>query len=38
LGSPGIIDILPSIVNHMGIRMPEVIQSQLDGQAFIDRF
>jgi len=36
--SPGIIDILPSIVNHMDIHVPEVIQSQLDGQAFIDRF
>lgn len=38
LESPGIVDILPSIVNHLDIRLPEVIQSQLDGLAFIDRF
>ena len=38
LASPGIVDVLPSIVNHLDIRMPEVIQSQLDGRAFIDRF
>lgn len=33
---PGIVDILPSIVTHMGLTMPENIQAQLDGQSFID--
>ena len=33
---PGIVDILPSIVAHLGLTMPENIQAQLDGQSFID--
>jgi predicted AlkP superfamily pyrophosphatase or phosphodiesterase len=36
--TPGIVDILPSIVNHLDLQVPELIRSQLDGQAFIDRF
>lgn len=33
---PGIVDILPSIAVHMGLSIPENIQSQLDGEAFIE--
>jgi predicted AlkP superfamily pyrophosphatase or phosphodiesterase len=36
--TPGIVDIVPSIVNHLDLQVPELIRSQLDGQAFIDRF
>ena len=33
---PAVVDILPSIVNHMDLDMPSEIRSQLDGQSFID--
>ncbi len=33
---PAIVDILPSIANHMQLEIPEEIQAQLDGEAFID--
>lgn len=34
--TPGIVDILPSIANHLGLEIPPDIAQQLDGQAFID--
>jgi predicted AlkP superfamily pyrophosphatase or phosphodiesterase len=34
--TPAIVDILPSIVQHMNLSMPAPIQIQLDGQSFID--
>ena len=34
--SPGIVDILPSIVTHMGLNIPAAIEDQLDGISFID--
>lgn len=33
---PAVVDILPSIVNHMNLSMPSEISEQLDGQSFID--
>jgi len=33
---PAVVDILPSIVNHMDLSMPTEIREQLDGQSFID--
>ncbi len=33
---PAIVDILPSIVQHMELSMPASIQAQIDGQSFID--
>lgn len=33
---PGVVDILPSIVTHLGLQMPEEIRAQLDGRSFID--
>jgi len=33
---PGVVDILPSIVNHMDLSVPTEIREQLDGQSFID--
>lgn len=33
---PAAVDILPSIVQHLGLTMPAVIDGQLDGQSFID--
>jgi predicted AlkP superfamily pyrophosphatase or phosphodiesterase len=33
---PGVVDILPSIAKHMNIAIPAGVQSQLDGQSFID--
>lgn len=33
---PGVIDILPSIVEHLGLSMPTAIRDQLDGQSFIN--
>lgn len=33
---PAIVDILPSIVNHLNLDMPAAISEQLDGQSFID--
>ena len=33
---PGIVDILPSIVVHLGLTMPDHIRDQLDGESFID--
>jgi predicted AlkP superfamily pyrophosphatase or phosphodiesterase len=32
----GVVDILPSIVTHMGLSIPEAIEDQLDGISFID--
>jgi predicted AlkP superfamily pyrophosphatase or phosphodiesterase len=34
--SPAVVDILPSIVQHLGLDMPSAIRAQLDGQSFID--
>ncbi|HIE89167.1 MAG TPA: alkaline phosphatase family protein [Gammaproteobacteria bacterium] len=34
--TPGIVDILPSIVEHMKITMPEKIRRHLDGASFLD--
>jgi predicted AlkP superfamily pyrophosphatase or phosphodiesterase len=33
---PAIVDILPSIVTHLGLGMPPAISAQLDGKSFID--
>jgi predicted AlkP superfamily pyrophosphatase or phosphodiesterase len=33
---PPVVDILPSIVEHLGLGMPPAISAQLDGQSFID--
>ncbi len=33
---PAVVDILPSIVNHLNLDMPAAISEQLDGQSFID--
>lgn len=33
---PGIVDILPSLVVHLGLDMPEAVRRQLDGRSFID--
>jgi predicted AlkP superfamily pyrophosphatase or phosphodiesterase len=33
---PAAVDILPSIVKHLGLNMPAAISEQLDGQSFID--
>lgn len=33
---PAVVDILPSIVTHLGLGMPPAISAQLDGQSFID--
>ena len=34
--SPAVVDILPSIANHLQLSIPDDIFSQLDGQSFID--
>jgi len=34
--TPGVVDILPSIVTHMGLSIPAAIEEQLDGISFID--
>jgi len=34
--TPAIVDILPSIVQHMKLSMPSSIRAQLDGQTFIE--
>jgi len=34
--TPAIVDILPSIAQHMNFSMPAPIRAQLDGQSFID--
>ena len=34
--TPGVVDILPSIVAHMGLTIPTAIEEQLDGISFID--
>lgn len=34
--TPGIVDILPSIITHMGLSIPAAIEKQLDGISFID--
>ena len=34
---PGIVDIMPSIANFMGLAMPKEIEEGLDGKAFIKR-
>jgi predicted AlkP superfamily pyrophosphatase or phosphodiesterase len=34
--TPGIVDILPSVVTHMGLTIPAAIKEQLDGISFID--
>ncbi len=33
---PAMVDVLPSIVTHLGLDMPEKIREQLDGESFID--
>jgi predicted AlkP superfamily pyrophosphatase or phosphodiesterase len=33
---PGIVDILPSIANHLQLEIPPSVREQLDGQSFID--
>ena len=33
---PAVVDILPSIANHMNLSMPTEIREQLDGQSFIN--
>jgi bisphosphoglycerate-independent phosphoglycerate mutase (AlkP superfamily) len=33
---PAVVDILPSIVNHLELEMPQEIRQQLDGRSFID--
>lgn len=33
---PAVVDILPSIVEHMSLDMPPEVRAQLDGQSFID--
>ena len=35
--SPGIVDIMPSMVNYLGLTMPKEIEEGLDGKAFIRR-
>ena len=32
---PGIVDILPSIVDHLELRMPAPVEAQLDGRSFL---
>ena len=34
--TPAVVDILPSIVNHLKLTVPSKIADQLDGQPFID--
>jgi predicted AlkP superfamily pyrophosphatase or phosphodiesterase len=34
--SPGIVDILPSIVTYLGLSIPTKIREELDGKSFID--
>ncbi len=34
--TPAIVDILPSIMNHLELTIPTEIATQLDGQSFID--
>jgi len=34
-GQPGIVDILPSIVDHLGLSMPAPVAEQLDGRSFL---
>ncbi|MDD9891285.1 MAG: alkaline phosphatase family protein [Gammaproteobacteria bacterium] len=36
-GTPAIVDVLPSIAKHLQLSIPEVIEAQLDGEAFIDK-
>lgn len=33
---PGIVDILPSIAAHLGLRIPDAVAERLDGESFID--
>jgi arylsulfatase A-like enzyme len=33
--TPGVVDILPSICNHMGIQIPEEVRNELDGTPFV---
>ena len=33
---PGIVDILPSLITHLQVEVPETISNQLDGVSFID--
>jgi predicted AlkP superfamily pyrophosphatase or phosphodiesterase len=35
--TPAIVDILPSLLTHLGIQIPEEIRSQLDGKSFISK-
>jgi len=35
--NPGIVDIMPSIANFMGLTMPKEIEEGIDGKAFIER-
>ncbi|OEK01192.1 hypothetical protein BFP97_06560 [Roseivirga sp. 4D4] len=35
--NPGIVDIMPSIVNYMGLKMPKEIEVGIDGKAFVGR-
>ena len=34
-GTPGIVDIMPSIATHMNLPIPEHVRKQLDGESFI---
>lgn len=35
-GTPGIVDILPSVAAHLGLEIPADVAANLDGQSFID--
>ena len=35
--TPAIVDILPSLVTHLDLAMPEAVRRELDGRSFIDR-
>ena len=34
---PGVVDIMPSIVDFMEFEMPERIRNQLDGESFLEK-
>lgn len=34
--TPAIVDILPSLVTHLGLDMPDAVRRELDGRSFID--
>jgi hypothetical protein len=33
--TPGVVDILPSVCNHLGIKVPEEVRNELDGTPFL---